>query len=112
MFTSIRHWWRYAATAVGRRLDETADPAVQVDQAIAEARDQHRRLTEQAAEETTGTGKIGCQAIERRDRALLRGVGLQLIGGNQSVVSDPYGSGHLDDGPLARFTFFKVPLKL
>ena len=31
------------------RLEESADPKVQLEQAIAEARDQHRKLTEQAA---------------------------------------------------------------
>ena len=52
------------------------------------------------------------EPVERGDCALLRGIGLQLVRGNQSVVGDPYGSAHRDEGPLGRFTFFSVPLKL
>ncbi len=49
MWKSIKRWWRYLGTKLGMTLDETADPKVQLEQAIAEAREQHRSLTEQAA---------------------------------------------------------------
>ncbi len=49
MLKAIRRWWRYLGTKLGMRLDEVADPKVQLEQAIGEARDQHRFLTEQAA---------------------------------------------------------------
>jgi phage shock protein A len=48
MFEAVRRWWRYWAAKLGVRLDEKADPKVQLEQAIKEARQQHRRLIEQA----------------------------------------------------------------
>jgi phage shock protein A len=49
MWKTLKKWWRYLAAKLGLALEEKADPRVQLEQAIAEARDQHRRLTEQAA---------------------------------------------------------------
>ena len=49
MLKAIRRWWRYLGTKLGMTLEEVADPKVQLEQAIGEARDQHRLLTEQAA---------------------------------------------------------------
>lgn len=49
MFKTLKKWWRYLAAKLGMKLEESADPKVQLEQAIAEARDQHRKLTEQAA---------------------------------------------------------------
>ena len=40
---------RYITAALSGRFNELADPKVQLEQAIAEAQEQHRRLTEQAA---------------------------------------------------------------
>jgi phage shock protein A len=41
--------WKYLTAALTGRFDELADPKIQLEQAIAEAQDQHRRLREQAA---------------------------------------------------------------
>jgi phage shock protein A len=41
--------WRYLTAALTGRFNEMADPKVQLEQAITEAQDQHRRLVEQAA---------------------------------------------------------------
>jgi len=41
--------WRYFTAALTGRFNEMADPKVQLEQAITEAQDQHRRLIEQAA---------------------------------------------------------------
>lgn len=41
--------WRYLKAALTGRFNEMADPKVQLEQAITEAQDQHRRLKEQAA---------------------------------------------------------------
>ena len=41
--------WRYLTAALTGRFNEMADPKVQLEQAITEAQDQHRRLIEQAA---------------------------------------------------------------
>ena len=49
MLKAIRRWWRYLGTKLGMTLEAAADPKVQLEQAIGEARDQHRLLTEQAA---------------------------------------------------------------
>jgi phage shock protein A len=49
MLKAIRRWWRYLGTKLGMTLEQAADPKVQLEQAIGEARDQHRLLTEQAA---------------------------------------------------------------
>ena len=49
MFKLLRRTWRYLTAALTGKFDELADPKVQLEQAIYEAQDQHRRLTEQAA---------------------------------------------------------------
>ena len=49
MFRSLRRWWRYLGARLGMQLDQSADAKVQLEQAIQEARDQHRLLTENAA---------------------------------------------------------------
>jgi phage shock protein A len=49
MFKFVRRVWRYMTAAVTGKFEEVADPKVQLEQAITEAQDQHRRLTEQAA---------------------------------------------------------------
>src|SRR6266516_610162 len=49
MWKSIRKWWSYLGARLGMQLEASADPKVQLEQAIADARDQHRLLTEQAA---------------------------------------------------------------
>ncbi|HVL99833.1 MAG TPA: PspA/IM30 family protein [Egibacteraceae bacterium] len=45
----LRRMWRYMAAALTGRFEEVADPKIQIEQAIAEARDQHKRLRETAA---------------------------------------------------------------
>ena len=49
MLKVLRRWWKYLTAKTGQSLDERADPKVQLEQAIQEAQDQHRRLKEQAA---------------------------------------------------------------
>ena len=49
MVNFFRRVWRYFTASANSRFEERADPKVQLEQAIAEAQDQHRRLTEQAA---------------------------------------------------------------
>jgi phage shock protein A len=49
MFSALKRWWRYMAARLDKGLDDRADLAVQLEQAMAEAQDQHRRLREQAA---------------------------------------------------------------
>jgi phage shock protein A len=49
MIKLIRRWWNYATAKLTGKFNEKADPSVQLEQAIREAQDQHRRLKEQAA---------------------------------------------------------------
>src|SRR3954463_5142036 len=49
MFKLLRRVWRYFTAASTSKFDELADPKIQLEQAISEAQDQHRRLKEQAA---------------------------------------------------------------
>jgi len=49
MFKVLRKWWLYLTAKTDKSFNERADPAVQLEQAITEAQEQHRRLREQAA---------------------------------------------------------------
>ena len=49
MLKLLRRWWKYLTARLSGKFEESADPKTQLEQAIAEAQDQHRRLTEQAA---------------------------------------------------------------
>ena len=49
MFKLFRRMWRYLTAATSGKFNELADPKVQLEQAIMEAQEQHRRLKEQAA---------------------------------------------------------------
>jgi len=49
MFKALKRWWKYMTAKVSGSLDERADPKVQIQQAISEAQEQHRRLRDQAA---------------------------------------------------------------
>lgn len=45
----LRRRWKYVSTRLPGRFEETLDPKVQLEQAISDAREQHRRLRDQAA---------------------------------------------------------------
>ena len=49
MFKLMKRWWSYTTAKLTGKFNENADPKVQLEQAIQEAQDQHRRLKEQAA---------------------------------------------------------------
>ncbi len=49
MWKLLKRRWNYLTARLAGRLDENADPKIQLEQAISEARDQHRRLKDQAA---------------------------------------------------------------
>lgn len=49
MFKALRRMWKYMAAKLSGDFEARADPKVQLEQAILEAHDQHRRLREQAA---------------------------------------------------------------
>lgn len=54
MFKTMKKWWRYWAAKFDRNFEQRADPAVQLEQALAEAQQQDRRLREQAANVIAG----------------------------------------------------------
>jgi phage shock protein A len=49
MINVLKRQWRYLTAKTGSRFEANADPKIQLEQAIADAQDQHRRLVEQAA---------------------------------------------------------------
>ncbi|MDP9451803.1 MAG: PspA/IM30 family protein [Actinomycetota bacterium] len=49
MLRLMKRSWRYLTAALTGKFNEHADPKVQLEQAIAESQEQHRRLKEQAA---------------------------------------------------------------
>ena len=49
MLKVLRKWWKYLTAKTNKSFDDKADPAIQLEQAITEAKDQDRRLREQAA---------------------------------------------------------------
>jgi phage shock protein A len=49
MIKLFRRWWQYLTAKLSGDFEARADPKVQLEQAIREAQDQHRRLKEQAA---------------------------------------------------------------
>src|SRR5215207_994910 len=49
MFKVLKKWWKYMTAKLSGSFEERADPKIQLEQAISEAQNQHRRLKEQAA---------------------------------------------------------------
>ncbi|NNE11494.1 MAG: PspA/IM30 family protein [Ilumatobacter sp.] len=54
MFKLARKWWKYLTAKLTGSFNERADPKVQLEQAITEAREQHQRLKEQATNVIAG----------------------------------------------------------
>ncbi len=48
MFKLFSKWWKYIGAKFNKDFNDRADPAIQLEQALTEAQDQHRRLKEQA----------------------------------------------------------------
>ena len=49
MWRALKRFWNYLAAAFSSKVEERADPRIQVEQAIEEAKNQHQLLSEQAA---------------------------------------------------------------
>ncbi|MGN6693424.1 MAG: PspA/IM30 family protein [Aquihabitans sp.] len=49
MIKLMKRWWAYLTAGANQKFNENADPKIQLEQAITEAQDQHRRLKEHAA---------------------------------------------------------------
>jgi phage shock protein A len=92
MLKAIRRWWRYLGTKLGMQLDEAADPKVQLEQAITEAREQHRLLTEQAANIIATQSQIQMRldrAIEDYEQATRSARQALLLADQATVAGDP-----------------------
>jgi phage shock protein A len=75
MFKALRRWWKYLGAKVNSAFNAKADPKIQLEQAITEAQDQHRRLREQAANVIANQK----QTEMRLDRAMEQ---LEKVSGN------------------------------
>lgn len=90
MGNGIRRWWKYAGAAANSKLEERADPKIQLQQALEEAQRQHAALSRQAAavignqrqlemkmarqaQEVTGLNDSARQALVLADQASARG---------------------------------------
>lgn len=49
MLKVFKRWWKYTTARLSGSFNERADPKIQLEQAIGEAHEQHKRLTQQAA---------------------------------------------------------------
>ena len=54
MFKVFKKWWKYIGAKFSHDFDKNADPEVQLEQALREDQEQHRRLKEQAANVIAG----------------------------------------------------------
>ena len=75
MFKALKRWWKYLGAKVNSAFNAKADPKIQLEQAITEAQDQHRRLREQAANVIANQK----QTEMRLDRAMQE---LEKVSGN------------------------------
>jgi len=72
MFKYLKKRWNYLVAKLSGNFEEKADPKVQLEQAITEAKDQHRQLREQAANVIANQKRTELsinEALERLERA-------------------------------------------
>ena len=61
MIKYLRRWWKYTTAKLSGRFEERADPKVQLQQAITEVNEQHKRLKQQAANVIANRNKTELQ---------------------------------------------------
>ena len=61
MFKLAKRWWKYLTAKLTGTFNERADPKVQLEQAISEAQNQHKRLKEQATNVIAGQKRAEIQ---------------------------------------------------
>lgn len=91
--------WKYLTASLDTKIDENADPKVQIQQAVDAAKEQHRKVTEQAA------AVIGNQRqLEMRlDRLVKEQASLQDKARQAIMAADKAGADG-DDAKAAEFT--------
>jgi phage shock protein A len=99
MFKALRRWWKYLGAKLGASFNEKADPKIQLEQAIQEAHDQHRRLKEQAANVIANQK----QTEMRLDRAMTE---LEKVSANarQAVLMADEAAKGGDEAKVGEFT--------
>ena len=99
MFKALRRWWKYLGAKVNSVFNAKADPKIQLEQAITEAQDQHRRLREQAANVIANQK----QTEMRLDRAIEE---LEKVSGNakQAVLMADEAAKKGDTAKVEEFT--------
>ena len=99
MFKALRRWWKYLGAKVNSAFNAKADPKIQLEQAITEAQDQHRRLREQAANVIANQK----QTEMRLDRAMEE---LEKVSGNakQAVLMADEAAKKGDTDKVEEFT--------
>ena len=99
MFKALRRFWKYLGAKVNSSFNAAADPVIQLEQAIIEAQDQHRRLREQAANVIANQK----QTEMRLDRAMEE---LEKVSGNakQAVLMADEASKAGDTAKVEEYT--------
>ena len=99
MASPFRRWWNYLKAKMNSSLNERADPKVQLEQAIGEAQDQHRRLKEQAANVIANQKQTEMQL--NRDMADLEGTNAKA---RQAVLMADDANKRGDTGKALEYT--------
>ncbi|MFZ6003840.1 MAG: PspA/IM30 family protein [Actinomycetota bacterium] len=99
MFRALRRLWKYLGAKLSSSFNEKADPKVQLEQAILEAQEQHRKLREQAANVIANQK----QTEMRLDRAMEE---LEKVEGNarQAVLMADEAAKQGDSAKVAELT--------
>ena len=99
MFKALKRWWKYLGAKVNSGFNAQADPKIQLEQAITEAQDQHRRLREQAANVIANQK----QTEMRLDRAMEE---LEKVSGNarQAVIMADDAAKKGDEAKVGEYT--------
>ncbi|GJM37444.1 MAG: hypothetical protein DHS20C19_08110 [Acidimicrobiales bacterium] len=95
MLQYLKKRWKYLVARLSGNFEESADPKVQLEQAITEAKDQHKRLRQQAANVIANQK----QTELRLNRAIEE---LERVNGNArqavTMADDAYSSGKEEKG--------------
>jgi phage shock protein A len=92
MWDALKRWWRYLGAKLGVRLEERADPKVQLEQAIREARQEHQRLLEQATNVIANQKQTQLRldrALEDYERANASARQALLLGDQEARAGNP-----------------------
>ena len=100
MWKVIKRRWKYLAMKLHVLHEETADPKVLLEQAIQEARAQHRRLTEQAAHVIANQKQAQARldrVSSRHDKANASAGQALLLADRESRLGDPQRAAELNE---------------